>query len=775
MVDRPDERRIHKGTIPRGGGLAVFVGFHLACAAIYFLPWQPFYITLEVTWWLKFLPASLFLAAIGMADDRWSIQPRVKLGCQVLAALALYDSGIHLGRLFYHPLPWPVDCALTVLWCVGFMNAFNLIDGLDGLATGLGIIAAAGVAGSMVIRHLPGDTLVLLGLIGACLGFLRYNFNPARVFLGDTGSMFIGFALAAISLSTGSKGTVVASMAIPLLAAGVPILDTMLAVWRRSVRHLRQNMDGIGNSQGDVFSADKDHLHHRLLRIGNSDRRVALSLYALNACLVGVGLLSLTFQSFAISIFLVGFVVAVYVIVRHLAHVELWDSGMAVLQGLRRPSSKAVAVMAYPVADIIVLAIALLASLYLTQPLTHHSLRNLWFEYSFVWITPPFLCLAISGTYSRVWSRARPTEYLMLILAVTGGGIMATAIRILIAHGLSRLHLGESAVFTGTAILGLIGIRIFPRIIQDGLPLLLRNQEIAGVPKIFTLIYGAGHNFTLFMRVKSNDAIMQKQQRVVVGLLDDDPNLRGRTVYGCRVLGGIEKLEEAILRSKAQEIVITTFLNQSALAEIERCAKKHKVRIFLWRTDIRSQRLAGIHFSFDRCVRETTSRLLAATPVTFESDLTRILELSATFAEADSCSVAIFIPGTERVARELFWDANADTCGRTPTLPSPCLMRQLREQGVLQFYDVDRLPPEAGAAKAFLQARGAQSAMIVSIGQGENRLGFIGYYGLHSDTVWEEQALSLLKLQADILALTLRSLPAPSGNANPTSTTASEK
>ncbi len=197
MVDKPDERRIHKGIIPRGGGLAVFIGFHLACAAIYFLPWYSFDITLSRHWWFKFLPASIFLVLVGVADDRWGLQPRIKLGCQVVAALAVYAWGIHIGSLLYFPLPWPVDCFLTILWCVGFMNAFNLIDGLDGLATGLGIIAAAGVAGSMVIQHMPGNTLVLLGLVGSCLGFLRFNFNPARVFLGDTGSMFIGFTLAA--------------------------------------------------------------------------------------------------------------------------------------------------------------------------------------------------------------------------------------------------------------------------------------------------------------------------------------------------------------------------------------------------------------------------------------------------------------------------------------------------------------------------------------------------------------------------------------------------
>ena len=764
MVDKPDERRIHKGVIPRGGGLAVFLGFHLACVVIYFLPWHPFSITLSCQWWFKFLPASIFLIIVGLIDDRWGMPARIKLGCQIIAALALYADGIHLGRLLNFPLPWPVDCCLTVFWFVGFMNAFNLIDGLDGLATGLGIIAAAGVAGSLLIRHMPGDALVVLGLIGACLGFLRYNFNPARVFLGDTGSMFIGFSLAAIGLSTGSKGTIVASMAIPLLAAGVPILDTALAIWRRSIRRLRQNMDGRNNSQGEVFSADKDHLHHRLLRMGISQRKVAFVLYAINAGLVGVGLLTLAFHSFSLAIYLVAFVAATYVIIRHLAHVELWDSGMAVLQGLRRPPAKAVAVMVYPVADFFVLATALGLSVYLTHPHSAHAFRNLFLEHSYVWMTMPFLGLVICGTYSRVWSYARPTEYFIMILTVEGAVVVATAINAFMDSGLTRRQIGESGLFAGLIVLGLTGIRLLPRIIQDSLPLILRHKNIVGVPKIPVLVYGGGYSFTLFMRAKAHKAFTQKIHRVVMGVLDDDSNLHGRYVYGCRVLGGIGKLEEAILKYGAQEIVITTFLNPRSLEEIDRCAGKHKVHIFRWRTDIRSQQFASIHFTFDRCLCDITSRLLATKPHSLDEDVGYILQQAATFAEADSCYVALFAPGSEIVDKTYRWDAkdsqlHVNAISNMGSLPFPYLMGQLREQGIAQIPDVGQLPPEAAAEKTFLDVRGVQSVMVVPIGESGALLGFMGYYGVHSNVIWEEQAVSLLKLQADILALTLLRLP----------------
>jgi UDP-N-acetylmuramyl pentapeptide phosphotransferase/UDP-N-acetylglucosamine-1-phosphate transferase len=714
---------------------------------------------LTLDWWLKFFPASLFLIIVGVADDRWGMQPRIKLGCQILAAVALYASGVHLGSLFYFPLPWPVDCLLTVLWCVGFMNAFNLIDGLDGLATGLGIIAAAGVAGSMVIRHMPGDTLVLLGLIGACLGFLRYNFNPARVFLGDTGSMFIGFTLAAISLSTGSKGTIVASMAVPLLAAGVPILDTALAIWRRSVRRLRQNMEGNTNGNGKVFTADKDHLHHRLLRTGKSHKKVAITLYAINGGLVAVGLLSLAFNSHATAIYLVTFVVAAYVIVRHLAHVELWDSGMAVLQGLRRPPSKAVAVMIYPLVDLVLMGAALVPSLYLSL-LQISDFKSVWLDHIIIWVAIPFIFLAASGTYVRVWSRARLSEYIMLISAFTGGVLVSTAASVAMAPHLSRLAVIEAILFWLFSLMGLVGLRLFPRMIQDLLPIILRHQTIEGVERVACLVYGAGYSCTLFLKAKANDAANQTTHRVVVALLDDDANLHGRTVCGHRVLGGIDQLKETIRKYGVQEIVITTFLDEAVLRELELCAVSQQVRIFRWRTDIRSQQVSDLHFSFDRTVGEMTSRLLAATPETLNVDIGHCLKLSAELAGADAGYAVLYTPGTETICRTYRWSVREsklilNALDGMETISFPYLMGQFKQMQRVAIPKVSNLPAEAWVEKTFLESQGIKSAIGVPLGRNGKLIGFMGYYGIHSHMVWEKSAADLLQIQADVLTLAL--------------------
>src|SRR5262249_46463291 len=153
------------------------------------------------------------------------------------------------GKFFGIQFPWWLDSILVVVWLLGVINAFNLIDGLDGLASGLACISAFGLCGIFMIEHLPGNVLILMGLIGACLAFLRYNLHPASIFLGDTGSMFLGFMLGTISLQTCTKNTFLLSMTIPMLVLGVPIYDTMLAIWRRSVRGMWLAKDASGQNR----------------------------------------------------------------------------------------------------------------------------------------------------------------------------------------------------------------------------------------------------------------------------------------------------------------------------------------------------------------------------------------------------------------------------------------------------------------------------------------------------------------------------------------------
>ena len=281
MVDQPSARRINKVPIPRGGGLAIFVAFYVTLELLVLWTGEPISQQFSLHWQRSFLLASGLLVVIGLIDDKFGMRPMVKLAGQTAVALILYASGVHVGGIVVAFPPW-LDCLVTVLWIVGAVNAFNLIDGMDGLATGLAVIASAGLAGALLFTGNSSATLPYLVLCGACLGFLRYNLHPATVFLGDSGSMFLGLCIATLPLVSGSRKELVASLGMPLLAMGVPIFDTMLAIWRRSVRSLMpQPLRGMGG-RVRVMQPDRDHLHHRLLRQTMNQRSVAVMLYTIS-------------------------------------------------------------------------------------------------------------------------------------------------------------------------------------------------------------------------------------------------------------------------------------------------------------------------------------------------------------------------------------------------------------------------------------------------------------------------------------------------------------
>src|ERR1019366_3702539 len=273
IVDLPNERRPHKHPTARGGGLAGIVGVYAACFLALAFPASTRPGGFDLHWWLSFIPPSLILLVIGLVDDIHGLGPWKKLAGQVVAALLVCLSGTHFGKLFGYELPPLLDAILVVVWIVAVINAYNLIDGLDGLASGLAIISATGLCGILVLGNLPGVILLLVALIGACLAFLRYNFQPATIFLGDTGSMSIGLILGVVSLQTFTKNTFFLSMTIPLLILGVPIYDALLAIWRRSVRRFMGSGEpDASGKRGGIMTADLEHLHHRLVKAGFSPR-----------------------------------------------------------------------------------------------------------------------------------------------------------------------------------------------------------------------------------------------------------------------------------------------------------------------------------------------------------------------------------------------------------------------------------------------------------------------------------------------------------------------
>lgn len=288
-LDNPEDgRRVHSSAIPRLGGVAIFSSVVIALSLLFFLDnlVTASLRTVEVRWLILLLPTGLIFL-VGVYDDLKGASAPFKFVAQGLAATLFFVLGGRIDHLSVLSLgsvelPLAISFIITVVWIIGISNAFNLIDGMDGLAAGAALFASLVLMTvSLMLGH-PQVTAVTVVLCGALIGFLRYNFNPASIFLGDSGSLTIGFLLAALSVQGAQKASTVVAVAIPLLAFSVPVFDTGFAIARRFI------------SGKPLFEGDREHVHHKLLDRGWSQRRVVLVLYGVCALF---GLLALLFVS----------------------------------------------------------------------------------------------------------------------------------------------------------------------------------------------------------------------------------------------------------------------------------------------------------------------------------------------------------------------------------------------------------------------------------------------------------------------------------------------
>lgn len=263
-VDRPNSRKVHTTIMPRLGGLAIYLSFIIGLLVL-----QP-----ENEFAIPIIIGSVIIIITGILDDLLELSAKVKLAGQIAAALVVVLNGVQVQ---YINLPFGgvlefgmLSIPLTILWIVGITNAINLIDGLDGLAAGVSSIALITITGMALLMGNTFVTSVSLIVLGSTLGFLIYNFHPAKIFMGDTGALFLGYIISVLSL-LGFKNVTMVSLIVPIIILGVPISDTIFAIIRRLV-----------NKQ-PLSAADKSHLHHCLLRLGYSHRQTVLIIYGIAA------------------------------------------------------------------------------------------------------------------------------------------------------------------------------------------------------------------------------------------------------------------------------------------------------------------------------------------------------------------------------------------------------------------------------------------------------------------------------------------------------------
>ncbi|BBB91508.1 MAG TPA: MraY family glycosyltransferase [Methylomusa anaerophila] len=274
-LDAPDARKVHKTPIPRMGGLAIYFGFVLAVLS-------SMHVSREIC---GLLLGGTVILAVGIIDDLKQLSAKVKLLGQITAAgiLVLFNIRIDwitnpFGDMLYVDY---LSVPLTILWVVGLTNTVNLIDGLDGLAAGVSTIASITILLVALEQNFWTVAILTAALAGSALGFLQHNFNPAKIFMGDTGSMFLGYILAAVSILGAVKSATTIALVVPIVALGLPIMDTAFAIIRRYT------------SGRPIFKPDKGHLHHRLLAMGLSQKQAVLLMYVISSCL-GVSAIALT-------------------------------------------------------------------------------------------------------------------------------------------------------------------------------------------------------------------------------------------------------------------------------------------------------------------------------------------------------------------------------------------------------------------------------------------------------------------------------------------------
>jgi UDP-GlcNAc:undecaprenyl-phosphate GlcNAc-1-phosphate transferase len=316
VVDHPGDRRLHVVRTPTLGGVALTASALATLFVLQALSGSAALLLREHGWNLQaLLLGTLVILVIGVADDARGLSASVKLLGQVTAGAIAIAGGYGFSAVTnpftggYWEFGW-FGNVLSLLWIIGITNAFNLIDGLDGLATGVALIAAATISLIALLQGRPDTALLAFVLVGVLAGFLCHNFPPASIFLGDSGALLLGYTLSLLSIQGLQKGTTAIVTLVPILALGLPIMDMLVTMWRRFL------VAGVSA----VFRADQEHMHHRLVSMGLTHRRAVLLLYAVCLLFAAFAFLSLVARGPGNAV-LVGIVaVASYLGIRRLGY-----------------------------------------------------------------------------------------------------------------------------------------------------------------------------------------------------------------------------------------------------------------------------------------------------------------------------------------------------------------------------------------------------------------------------------------------------------------------
>lgn len=576
-IDKPNERKVHSTPTPRLGGVAIFMSVFMSLITLFVLDRELLIHTWIVSKEGLFLFGSLALVLVlGIWDDIRSLRPTQKFLGQLLLSVLMYFAGFSVtkvtsvfgtGFLNVGLLDFPI----TVFWIIGVTNAINLIDGLDGLAAGVALIASMTMLPIALMQGDVGSAVLIFLLAGSLLGFLRYNFNPAKIFLGDSGSLFLGFMLAVLSVKSSTKLTTGFALLLPILALGLPIMDTLLSMVRRILRPTMPSSSNADHHLGkfsSMFQPDRSHIHHKLISKGLSHRNAVLVLYMVS-CGLGLAAFAITIvNNFISSLILLAVGTAVVIGIRRLQYKE-----MAVLQnGILLPlydrpiMNRESFQVFFDLAFILISyasAFMMVDTVKIVDPMGREFFRRIA-----VVAAVQLSVFIFSGQYKRTYQYFGIGDVLIivrtLVLAAVATGF-AVAIFFPPFGQANLIVLALDSFFLASMV---IGMRVSFRALQY----LSKKDPVEGKRVV---IYGADVNGSLMLERMLESNI---SSWIPIGFLDDNPMMEGKILNGYPVLGGHWQLHKLIREKHINEIVLCSeTIQPEALKRVRKLAKEHKI------------------------------------------------------------------------------------------------------------------------------------------------------------------------------------------------------
>jgi len=601
-VDIPNNRKVHSKPIPRIGGLALACSLVLSLIMIYLFPLQisieQYIETSDLSNYAVVIAAAGSIFLLGFRDDLHSLSPAFKFMVQIMAAVGIYYAGINITSISHPFGEGAIELGhfalpVTVFWVVGITNAFNLIDGLDGLAGGTAIIALVTMGVISFINNLPLTMFFCVLLAGATAGFLRYNFRPASIFLGDSGSLLLGFSMAILSVQSYSKASTSFALLIPILVLGFPILDTSIAMIRRYLAWFlptNQHEKAAVSFRAvlhSIFQPDKSHIHHKLLNMGFSHRNTVLVLYAV----------SLLFGSSAVLINVV----------------DEWTSSLHLMLFLLAVIIVGVGLLRYH--EIALFHNGILLNLYKNIILRRAYLRRI--------LDGIFTLLALTGAWYTINAESFTTAFqqggsaFLSIMAL----MLISQQLIFLVSGFYRetiqgfcisdvIKISQSVFFT-VLVSYIFFTWVFPAFNPSALSFYVLEFYL-----LFTLILGMRVTFHVLSYLYSRSVIMQanqartiiygtgKQARQltdyllnsdyeyhnIIGFLDKSPNMENKKVMGYPVFGGHWKFENLIKTKHISKLIIADpDIHPIVEKRLARMVATHEIELYKYSVEIKKQ------------------------------------------------------------------------------------------------------------------------------------------------------------------------------------------